>query len=104
MREDPCRLPGPSALADLIPFCLHAGTMGTIKRVTRALVLGTSLMNVLLILLLSRPLSHQSQPAAGNGTDCGSHPWITRKAPPAAPSAAPPIAPNNAPPPDGPTC
>lgn len=50
--------PGHSALADLITFCLHAGTMSTIKRFPCALILFSSLLDVLLVLLLRRPLSH----------------------------------------------
>src|SRR5947209_2894184 len=80
-------------LADLVPFPLHAGPMGSIKRFSRLLVLSSSLLHLFLILPFHAPLMHHAHPPPTPAPIAAPIAALPPIAPPMAPSAAPPIAP-----------
>jgi hypothetical protein len=55
--------------------------MSTFKRIPHALILGSGLLDLLLVLLLSPPLWHQAQLATCSSPDGCSHPCIARNCP-----------------------
>ena len=55
--------------------------MGSIEFFPRLLILGSSLLDLLLVLRLSLPLPHHAHPAAKAGADCRPHPGIARNCP-----------------------
>jgi len=71
-----CILAVRTALANLVPFGFHTGLVRTVKGVSSLLVLGSSLLDLLLVLLFSFSLVHHARPTANTGTDRRSLPCI----------------------------